>query len=65
MEFIKMGKQYLIKNSNRIIDEKEKLELEKEGLILEDITGNGCQEKTTKRIKNITKNNRQIKQPKL
>lgn len=55
MEFIKIGKKYLIKNSNKIIDEKEKLELEKKGLILEDITGEKCQEKTTKKIKKINK----------
>ena len=34
MEFIKVGKNYLIKNSNgRIVSEKEKLKLEKEELI--------------------------------
>lgn len=56
MEFIKHGKNYLIKNSNgRVVSEKEKLQLEKEELVLEDIASNNCQEKTTKKIKKITK----------
>ena len=33
MEFVKVGKNYLIKNSNgRIVSEKEKLEIEKNKL---------------------------------
>lgn len=51
MEFIKVGKNYMIKNSNgRIVSEKEKLQLENDELILEDIKSNGCQGKTTKKI---------------
>ena len=56
MEFIKYGKNYIIKNSGgRVVSEKEKLQLEKEELVLQDITSNNCQEKTTKKIKKITK----------
>lgn len=60
MEFIKLGKRYLIKNSNgRIVSEKEKLELENNELIIKDITGCGCQGETTKKIK---KNKKRIKE---
>jgi hypothetical protein len=56
MEFIKVGKNYLIKNSNGIIvDEKEKLKLEKNELVIQDIKSDNCQEKTTKKIKKINK----------
>ena len=56
MEFIPVGDKYLIKDSNSIIvDEKEKLQLEKKELILEDISSNGCQGSTTKKIKKINK----------
>ena len=59
MEFIKLNDgNYMIKNSNgRIIDEKEKLQLENKELIIKDITSNKCQEKTTKKI---SKNKKQI-----
>jgi hypothetical protein len=51
MEFIKIGKNYMIKNSNgRIVSEKEKLELENKELIIKDITSNECQGKTTQKI---------------
>jgi hypothetical protein len=51
MEFIKIGKNYMIKNSNgRIVSEKEKLELENKELIIKDITGCECQKETTKKI---------------
>ena len=60
MEFIKVGKNYMIKNGNgRIVTEKEKLELENKELVLKDIEGCECQEKTTKKI---TKNKKRIKQ---
>lgn len=60
MEFIKVGKKYLIKNSNgRIVDEKTKLELENKELILKDITGCECQKETTKKI---AKNKKRIKE---
>ena len=60
MEFIKIGKRFLIKNSNgKIITEKEKLELENKELIIQDITGCGCQGETTKKIK---KNKKRIKE---
>ena len=56
MEFIKKGKNYLIKNSNgRIVSEEEKLKLEKEELILKDINGCNCQGETTKKIAKIDK----------
>ena len=53
MEYIKIGEdRYLIKNSNsKDLDEKELLELQNKELIIEDITGKGCQEKTIKKIK--------------
>lgn len=51
MEFIKMGKNYMIKGSNgRIVTEKEKLELENKELIIKDIQSNECQGKTTQKI---------------
>lgn len=60
MEFIKLGKKYLIKNSNgRIVDEKTKLELENKELVLKDITGCECQKETTKKI---SKNKKRIKE---
>ena len=60
MEFIKVGKNYMIKNSNgRIVSEKEKLELENKELVIKDITGCGCQQETTKKI---SKNKKRIKE---
>ena len=60
MEFIKLGKKYLIKNSNgRIVDEKTKLELENKEFIIKDITGCECQKETTKKI---SKNKKRIKE---
>lgn len=57
MEFIKIAKdRYMIKDSNNyIVDEKEKLQLEKKQLVLKDISSNECQSKTTKKIKKINK----------
>ena len=60
MEYIKVGKNYMIKNGNgRIVSEKEKLELENKELIIEDIKSNKCQGKTTQKI---TKNKKKIKE---
>lgn len=60
MEFIKVGKNYMIKNSNgRIITEKEKLQLENNELIIKDFKSNECQGKTTQKIK---KNKKRIKE---
>lgn len=60
MEFIKVGKNYMIKNSNgRIVSEKEKLELENKELIIEDIKSNKCQGKTTQKI---SKNKKRMKE---
>ena len=51
MEFIKHGNKYLIKGSNGIIvDEKEKLKLENEEMIIQDFKSNNCQKETTKKI---------------
>lgn len=60
MEFIKIGKNYLIKDSNgRIVSEKEKLQLENNELVLEDIKSNQCQQETTKKI---SKNKKRVKE---
>lgn len=59
-EFVKLGKRYLVKNSNgRIVDEKTMLKMKNEELVLEDIKGNGCQGKITKEI---SKNKKKIKE---
>lgn len=56
MEFIKHNKGYLIKDSNgKVVSEEEKLKLEKDELILKDMTSNNCQGETTKAIKKINK----------
>lgn len=60
MEFVKLGKNYLIKDSNgRIVSEKEKLQLENNELVLEDIKSNQCQQETTKKI---AKNKKRVKE---
>lgn len=60
MEFIKTGKNYIIKGSNGIvISEKEKLELENKEMIIKDIKSNECQGKTTQKIE---KNKKKIKE---
>jgi hypothetical protein len=59
MEFIKIGKNYMIKNGNgRLITEKEKLELENKELIIKDIQSNECQGKTTQKL---TRNKKRLK----
>ena len=59
-EFVKMGKRYLVKNTNGVIvDEKEMLKMKNEELVLEDIKSNGCQGKITKEI---SKNKKRIKE---
>ena len=59
-EFIKMGKRYIVKNSNGlIVDEKTMLKMKNEELVLEDIKSNGCQGKITKEI---SKNKKRIKE---
>ena len=56
MEFIKYGDKYIIKDSNGyVVDEKEKLQLEKGELVLKDIEGCECQKETTKKISKINK----------
>lgn len=60
MEFVKVGKNYMIKGSNgRIVSEKEKLQLENNELVLKDIKGCNCQKETTKKI---AKNKKKIKE---
>ena len=60
MEFVKVGKNYLIKGSNgRVVSEKEKLQLENKELVLQDIKGCSCQQETTKKI---SKNKKRIKE---
>ena len=60
MEFIKVGKNYMIKGSNgRIVSEKEKLQLENNELVLQDLKGCECQQETTKKI---SKNKKRIKE---
>lgn len=59
-EFIKIGKNYLVKNSNgRIVSEKEKIQMENKELILKDITGCNCQKETTKKL---SKNKKRLKE---
>lgn len=61
MEFIKKGQNYLIKDSGgKIVSEEEKLQLEKNELILEDMKSCGCQGKTTKKISKINKKLKQL-----
>lgn len=60
MEFIKNGDKYILKGSNGIIvDEKEKLQLENNEMIIKDFTSNKCQQETTKKI---SKNKKRIKE---
>ena len=60
MEFIKVGKNYMIKNSNgQIVSEKEMLELQNNELIIKDFKSNECQAKTTQKI---VKNKKRIKE---
>ena len=59
MEFIKVGKNYMIKNSNgRIVTEEEKIKLENRELVLNDIKCCNCQAETTKKI---SKNKNRLK----
>lgn len=57
MEFIDIGRgKFLVRNSNgMIVNEKERLELEKRGLAIKDIKSDTCQKETTKKIKKINK----------
>ncbi len=60
MEFIKVGKNYMLKGSNGIIvDEKEKLQMENNELVIKDFESNNCQKETTKKI---SKNKKRIKE---
>ena len=60
MKFVKIGKNYLIRNSNgKIVSEKEKLELENKELAIQDIKSDGCVKEITKKI---NKNKKRIKE---
>lgn len=60
MEFVKVGKNYMIKGSNgRIVSEEEKLQLENNELVLKDLEGCNCQQETTKKI---AKNKKRMKE---
>lgn len=60
MEFIKVGEKYMLKGSNGlIVDEKEKLKLENNEMIIKDFKSNKCQQETTKKI---AKNKKRIKE---
>lgn len=57
MEFIKYGENYIIKHSNgKVINEKEKLELEKNNIIENDC---GC---GVEKIKKVSKINKKLKE---
>lgn len=63
MEFVKLGKNYLIKHSNgKVVSEKEKIELENKELIFKDITGCNCQKETTKKLSKNKKRLKEIEQ---
>ena len=60
MEFIKVGDKYMLKGSNGIIvDEKEKLKMENNEMVIKDFESNKCQQETTKKI---AKNKKRIKE---
>lgn len=60
MEFIKIGDKYMLKGSNGIIvDEKEKLQLENNEMVIKDFESNKCQQETTKKI---SKNKKRIEE---
>lgn len=51
MEFVKVGDKYMLKGSNGIIvDEKEKLKMENNEMVIKDFESNKCQQETTKKI---------------
>lgn len=64
MEFIDIGRgKFLVRNSNGlIVDEKERLEMEKKGLIIKDIESDTCQKETTKKVSKINKRLKEIKE---
>lgn len=63
MQFIPYGDKYLVEGSNSIVvDEKEKLQLEKGELVLKDITGCNCQKDTTLKIQEIDKKLEELEQ---
>jgi hypothetical protein len=63
MEFIKLGKRYLIKDTpNIVVSEEEKLKLERKELVLKDIESPECQKETTKKIQKINKKIKEIKE---
>ena len=61
LEFIEVGKdKFLIKDSNgMIVSKKEKLKLEKEELIMEDVKAD-CGKEATKKIKKVNKKIKEV-----
>ena len=64
MEFIKLGTdRYMVKGTNGyVVNEKEKLQLEKNELVMKDITSKDCQAETTKKIKKINKKIKELEE---
>ncbi len=64
MEFIDIGRgKFLVRNSNGlIVNEKERLEMEKEGLIIKDVASDTCQKETTKKVSKINKRLKEIEE---
>lgn len=64
MEFIDIGRgKFLVRNSNGIIvNEKERLEMEKQGLVIKDIDSDTCVKETTKKISKINKRIKEIEE---
>ena len=67
MEFVKLATdRYMVKGTNGyIVNEKEKLEMEKGELAMKDITSKDCQSETTKKIKKINKRIKEIEEKEL
>lgn len=60
MEFIPVGDKYLIKDSNgKIVSKKEKLKMEKEELIIEDVKAE-CGKKAQTKIKKVDKKLKEV-----
>jgi hypothetical protein len=61
MEFVKLGKRYLIKDTpNIVVSEEEKLKLERKELVLKDIESPECQKETTKKIRKLNKKIKEV-----
>lgn len=61
MEFIKVGKNWLIKNSNgKIVSNKEKKQLEKQEIVIEDKHCEECEIKPIKKKKKTATSKKEI-----